>query len=114
MGLPTAGKAAFACLASRFPYGTRITEEKLRAVGALETELRALGFHQFRVRHHGDIARIEVGPDEIERSCGADARMRIAAAGKKAGFLYVTVDLEGYRTGSMNEALNEEQKGAAR
>ena len=114
MGLPTAGKAAFACLASRFPYGTRITEEKLAAVGALETELRALGFHQFRVRHHGSIARIEVGSEEIERLCAGDVRDRVVVTGKEAGFLYVAIDLEGYRTGSMNEALKEGPKGAAR
>ncbi len=114
MGLPTAGKAAFACLASRFPYGDRITEEKLRAVDALETELRALGFGQFRVRHHGDIARIEVDTDAIESCCMPEARARIVAAGKKAGFLYVTLDLQGYRTGSMNEALTQELKEAAR
>ncbi len=110
MGLPTAGKAAFACLASRFPYGVRITEEKLRAVGALETQLRTFGFSQFRVRHHGDTARIEVGSEEIERLCVRDVRTRMIAAGKKAGFLYVTLDLQGYRTGSMNEALTQEQK----
>ena len=114
MGLPTAEKAAFACLASRFPYGARITEENLAAVGTLETELRTLGFHQFRVRHHGEIARIEVGPEEIERMCARDVHLRTVAAGKKAGFLYVALDLQGYRTGSMNEALTEELKGAAR
>ena len=110
IGLPTAGKAAFACLASRFPYGTRITEEKLVAVGALEDELRAMGFAQFRVRHHGDIARIEVEPDAIVTLCAPDARSRIVSAGKAAGFLYVAIDLQGYRTGSMNEALAEEKK----
>jgi len=113
MGLPTAEKPAFACLASRFPYGSRITREKLAAIGVLETELRAMGFSQFRARHHGDIARIEVGPDEIERLCARDARDRMVAAGKKAGFFYVALDLEGYRTGSMNEALTEKQKGSA-
>lgn len=111
MRLPTADKAAFACLASRFPYGDRITEEKLAAVGALESELRALGFHQFRVRHHGDMARIEVEPEEIERLCSREVRLRTAAAGKKAGFLYVTMDLEGYRTGSMNEGLKQRRPG---
>ena len=114
MGLPTADKPAFACLASRFPYGTRITEEKLTAVGALETGLRALGFHQFRVRHHGTMARIEVDPEDIERVCEKDIRNQMVATGKKAGFLYVTLDLEGYRMGSMNEALTEAQKKAAR
>ncbi len=113
LGLPTAEKAAFACLASRFPYGTHITEEKLIAVGALETELRALGFHQFRVRHHGEIARIEVGPDELEGVCSGTARERIVAAAKQAGFRYIALDLEGYRTGSMNETLTQAQKEAA-
>jgi uncharacterized protein len=105
MGLPTAEKAAFACLASRFPYGTRITEEKLAAVGAMEGQLRALGFRQFRVRHHGDIARIEVGADEIERFMDKNSRYKIVALGKNAGFCYAALDLEGYRTGSMNETL---------
>ena len=88
----------------------RITEEKLVAVGALEDELRAMGFAQFRVRHHGDIARIEVEPDAIVTLCAPDARSRIVSAGKAAGFLYVAIDLQGYRTGSMNEALAEEKK----
>ena len=113
MSLPTAHKPAFACLASRFPYGSRITREKLAAVGALEDELRAMGFSQFRVRHHGDMARIEVSPEDIERLYGKDAQSRVVAVGKEAGFLYVTLDLQGYRTGSMNDTLTETQKGAA-
>ena len=105
MELPTADKAAFACLASRFPYGLRIDEEKLRAVGRLEGELRAMGFHQFRVRHHGEIARIEVLPSDIDRVSSTPARERLVQVAREAGFLYVTVDLQGYRTGSMNETL---------
>lgn len=103
--LPTADKPAFACLASRFPYGTRITEEKLKAVDRVEECLRGLGFKQVRVRHHGDIARIEVTPGELPRLCSPDVRPRVIAEAREAGFLYVAADLAGYRTGSMNEGL---------
>lgn len=113
MGLPTAEKPAFACLASRFPYGSRITEEKLRAVDCLENALRELGFAQLRVRHHGEVARIEVEPDEVERLCRPDVRDAVVAEAKAAGFLYVTVDLEGYRTGSMNEGLPESMRAGS-
>lgn len=105
LDLPTADKPAFACLASRFPYGERISEEKLSAVGAVETLLRELGFGQFRVRHHGETARIEVAPADIERLAAEDNRARIVACAKQAGFVYVALDLEGYRTGSMNATL---------
>ncbi len=104
MKLPTADKPAFACLASRFPYHTRITEEKLRAVGALESCLRELGFRQFRARHHGDIARIELGLEDLARACRDEVRERIVETGRRVGFEYVTLDLAGYRTGSMNTA----------
>ena len=114
MELPTADKAAFACLASRFPYGLRIDEEKLRAVGRLEGELRAMGFHQFRVRHHGEIARIEVLPSDIDRVSSTPARERLVQVAREAGFLYVTVDLQGYRTGSMNETLPKQETSGAR
>ena len=105
MKLPTASKPAYACLASRFPYGSHITAEKLTAVDAVENDLRGMGFRQVRVRHHGDIARIEVGPDEIPQVLRDGVRERIVQAVKRAGFLYVSLDLEGYRTGSMNEPL---------
>ena len=105
MALPTADKAAFACLASRFPYGSRIDEEKLKAVGALEGELRTMGLRQFRVRHHGDTARIEVLPGDIAAVCADPNRERLVRLAREQGFLYVTADLQGYRTGSMNEAL---------
>jgi uncharacterized protein len=107
MNLPTADKPAFACLASRFPYGTRITEKKLKAVDAVETELRKLGFSQVRVRHHGDVARIEVLPAEMKKLMKPAISGKIVRAAKKAGFLYVSLDLEGYRTGSMNAMLKQ-------
>jgi uncharacterized protein len=104
-GLPTAEKPPFACLASRFPYGDRITEAKLRAVDAVESELRALGFGLCRVRHHGDVARVEVEPHRIEEAASPAVRERIRRVAVNAGFRYVTLDLQGYRTGSMNETL---------
>ena len=105
MGLPTADKPAYACLASRFPYGSRITEERLKAVDKVEEGLRRLGFRQVRVRHHGEIARIEVEPGEIERLCSPDIRQQATALAREAGFQYVAADLVGYRTGSMNETV---------
>jgi len=105
MCLPTADKPAFACLASRFPYGSRITEEKMLAVDKVENSIRKMGFKQVRVRHHGDIARIEVDAGDVPRICDRFTSRRVVSAAKKAGFRYVALDLEGYRTGSMNEAL---------
>ena len=105
MGLPTAEKPAFACLASRFPYGTRITEEKLKTVDRVENALRRLGFKQVRVRHHGEVARIEVEPEAIGRFALNEVRNQVLEAAKNAGFAYVALDLEGYRTGSMNETF---------
>jgi len=105
LGLPTADKPAFACLASRFPYGSEITEKKLRSVDAVEQVMQELGFRQVRVRHHGDIARIEVSPEDIERACVSGTRDVIVTAAKEAGFAYVALDMEGYRTGSMNEVV---------
>ncbi len=105
MELPTADKPAMACLASRFPYGSQITEEKIVAVDKVEDALRDLGFYNIRVRHHGDIARIEVGEDEIAKLCSPEVRKSITAMAKSVGFLYVAADLQGYRTGSMNEGL---------
>lgn len=102
-GLPTAGKGAFACLSSRFPYGTPIDEEKLARVEACEEILRGFGFRQFRVRVHDRVARIEVGPDEIPRLFETEISDAIHRGFRENGFLYVAVDLQGYRTGSMNE-----------
>lgn len=107
-GLSTWDKPSFACLSSRFPYGTRITEERLVMVDKGENLLRGLGFKQFRVRYHEHIVRIEVSPDEIERFLERDLRTRVIAGFKEIGFSYVTLDLEGYRTGSMNEVLKSE------
>jgi len=105
MGLPTWDKPAYACLASRFPYGEEITADKLDAVGRAEGLLYALGFAGVRVRHHGPVARIELPPDQISEAIEPKRRQRIVSGLKELGFAYVTIDLEGYRTGSMNEVL---------
>ncbi len=101
--LPTAEKGAFACLSSRFPYGTEITEESLQRVESCEEILRGFGFRQYRVRVHGAVARIEVGQEEIPRLFDAEVSDAVHEGFRKNGFLYVSVDLKGYRTGSMNE-----------
>lgn len=101
--LPTAEKGAFACLSSRFPYGIEITEESLQRVEACEEILRGFGFRQFRVRVHGAVARIEVGQEEIPRLIDAEVAATVHEGFRRNGFLYVSVDLKGYRTGSMNE-----------
>lgn len=105
MGLKTAEKPAFACLASRFPYGVPITSESLRAVERAENALRDMGFRQLRVRVHEDVARIELAPGDIKRALGDDVRDQIVAAVKACGYRYVTIDLQGYRTGSLNEVF---------
>jgi uncharacterized protein len=106
LGLPTWNKGSFACLSSRFPYGFAITKEALRKVDEAETLFRDLGFRDFRVRHHDEkTARIEVGRGEVGRLLDEDLRGMIVAHLKKLGFTYVTLDLQGYRTGSMNEVL---------
>lgn len=104
-GLPTADKQPFACLASRFPYGTQITAERLHQVDQCETFLRTHDFNTFRVRYHGEIARIEIAPAEMPRLLEAELRRSLVAACKAAGFTYVALDLEGYRSGSMNAGL---------
>lgn len=110
LGLPTADKPAMACLASRFPYGSRITPAGLKAVDRVEEALRRLGFRQVRVRHHGSVARIEVEEADIRRLWIPAVCRSITRLAKRQGFLYIAVDLEGYRTGSMNEA--RETRGA--
>ncbi len=105
LGLETWKKPSFACLSSRFPYGTKITEERLDKVEKCEEILRNLGFSQFRVRYHNEIARIEAPPDEINRFLDEKVRESIVHAFKKQGFTYITLDLQGYRTGSMNEGM---------
>ena len=107
MGLPTWSKQSFACLASRFVYGERITPEKLRMVGNAEEVLCDMGLAQYRVRIHGSMARIEVLPFDFECILREENRERIIREFRKAGFTYVTMDLMGYRTGSMNEVLSQ-------
>jgi pyridinium-3,5-biscarboxylic acid mononucleotide sulfurtransferase len=106
--LPTWDKPALACLSSRFPYGQEITPEKLSQVARAEEFLRGEGFSQVRVRHHGEIARLEVGPDELERAFAL--RDKISAELLDAGFLYITLDLAGYKPGSLNKALKKDKK----
>ncbi len=105
LGLPTWEKPSFACLASRFVYGETITEEKLRMVDRAEQLLLDLGLRQVRVRIHGDVARIEAEPAEFGKLTEDKTRERIVRTLKELGFAYVTMDLEGYRTGSMNETF---------
>ena len=102
-GLPTAEKPAMACLASRFPYGSQITQRGLTTVERAELALRGLGFKQLRVRLHGDVGRIELAPAELNRAL--KQRAKILTLLKAAGIRYVTLDLAGYRLGSLNEAL---------
>ena len=108
MGLPTWSKPSFACLASRFVYGETITDEKLRAVDRAEQLLLELGFRQFRVRIHGNLARIELLPEDIQKAMSGETRKIITERLKDYGFQYVTMDLTGYRTGSMNEVLKQQ------
>ena len=108
-GLPTWDKPAQACLSSRFPYGDRITPEKIAQVEKAESGLRELGFRQLRVRHHGDVARIEVPNTDIARLVDDEIAQQVIARMKEAGFIYVTIDLEGFRSGSMNEVLKTER-----
>ncbi len=107
LGLPSWDKPALACLSSRFPYGQEITPEKLAQVAHAEEFLRERGFRQVRVRHHGEIARLEVGPEEMERAFAL--RAEISAELKEAGFLYVALDLSGYESGSLNAALGRKK-----
>jgi uncharacterized protein len=105
LGLPTWDKPQLACLASRLPYGTQVTVQRLQQVGAAEKAVRALGFVIFRVRYHGDLARLEVGADELPRMLDATVRAQVNAAVKAAGFTYVSIDLEPFRSGRLNDAL---------
>jgi uncharacterized protein len=108
LGLPTWDKPALACLSSRFPYGQQITTKKLAQVARAEEFMRRQGYSQVRVRHHGEIARLEVGPDELERAF--TERKEISAELRAAGFLYVTLDLDGYKPGSLNATLAQPSK----
>jgi len=109
-GLRTWDKPAYACLSSRFPYGTPITVEKLRQVAAAERALRELGFRGFRVRHHEEIARLEMQPEDLPRV--VELREQIVERLRAAGYRFVTLDLEGYRSGSLNATLAEPVKQA--
>jgi uncharacterized protein len=112
LGLPSWDKPALACLSSRFPYGQEITAEKLTQVARAEEFLRSRGYRQVRVRHHGEIARLEVGEAELERAFME--REEISAALVEAGFLYVALDLAGYRSGSLNATLKKKTGKKAR
>ena len=112
MNLPIWNKPSFACLASRFPYGEEITREKLELVERAESVLREAGFRQFRVRHHNNLARIEVLPEEMGRLL--ELREELARRMKEIGYPYVTMDLVGYRSGSMNEILVQIEAPAKR
>ena len=104
-GLPTWDRPASACLSSRIPYGTAVTAENVKTVEVGEEDLKALGFRQFRVRFHGEIVRIEIAPDELAQALTLEMAQRFTEIFKALGFQYVTLDLEGYRQGSLNEVL---------
>jgi uncharacterized protein len=107
LGLPTWDKPSSPCLSSRFPYGTQITLEKLKKVGACEVFLKELGFREFRVRYHDDLARIEVAPGEFDRLVAKEIREAVVGRFTEVGFNYVSVDLQGFRSGSLNQALSK-------
>ena len=104
-GLPTWDRPAAACLSSRIPYGTTVTKEKVKLVEKGEEALKSLGFEIYRVRYHGELVRIEIGPDELARALDVKMARKMTDIFKSLGFQYVTLDLEGYRLGSLNEAL---------
>lgn len=104
-GLPTADLPASACLSSRIPYGMPVTPGKLRQIDRAEDALRALGYRQVRVRHHGDLARIEIAHDELARALDPEQTRLMSRALHELGFRWVSLDLDGYRTGSLNEVL---------
>jgi uncharacterized protein len=105
-GLPTWDRPASACLSSRIPYGTPVTIENVKTVETGEEEIKALGFRQFRVRFHGEVVRIEIAREEMERALTMEMAQRFTTIFKGLGFKYVSLDLEGYRQGSLNEVLN--------
>jgi len=111
--LSFAERPAAACLASRIPYGTRITVERLKKVETAEAAVRAMGFEGFRVRYHGEVARLELRPDDIKSVIDNGTREKLVTEIKKAGFKFVALDLEGYRTGSLNRMLTEGEKDNA-
>lgn len=114
LNLPTWDKPSSPCLSSRFPYGTQINLARLKQVGACEVFLKEMGFHEFRVRYHGNLARIEVAPSEMDRIFEKDLRAAVVAHFKTAGFQQITVDLEGFRSGSLNEGLRDGDEAKSR
>jgi uncharacterized protein len=106
-GLPTWDRPASACLSSRIPYGTPVTIENVKTVETGEEAIKGLGFRQFRVRFHGEVVRIEIAPEELQKALSVEMAMRFTAIFKALGFRYVTLDLEGYRQGSLNEVLSD-------
>jgi uncharacterized protein len=110
MNLPTSEQPASPCLASRIVYGLEVTEQRLRQVDEAENFLRGLGLIEFRLRHHDTIARIEVNPEDIERVATEPVRSQIVEKLRSLGFKFVTVDLQGFRSGSLNEEISEQQK----
>src|SRR5713101_3521462 len=109
-GLPTWDRPASACLASRVPYGTEVTPERLTLIERGEAALRELGFRQFRVRLHDKLARVEIAPEEMDRAFSQKTSAAISQALKRVGFTYVALDLEGYRQGSLNETLPQQKR----
>jgi uncharacterized protein len=110
LGLPTWDQPASACLSSRIPYGSEVTVGKLRMINQGEETMRAFGFRQTRVRHHGDLARIEIARNELAAALSLEMFDRISAAFKKIGFRFVAIDVDGYRTGALNETLTQISK----
>ncbi len=106
-GLPTWDRPASACLSSRIPYGTPVTIQNVKTVETGEEEIKALGFRQFRVRFHGELVRIEIAPEELFKALSLEMSRRFTEIFKRLGFQYVTLDLEGYRQGSLNEVLRK-------
>ena len=113
LNLETWDHPASACLSSRIPYGMMVTLEKLNAIDRGEQGLHKLGFHQVRVRHHGELARIEIAPEEMARALHPQMARKFAQFFKSLGFKYVTLDLEGYRQGALNEVLSPTSKGTS-
>jgi uncharacterized protein len=105
LGLPTWDKPQLACLSSRFPYGTEITPERLARVDGFEDGLRALGFRQLRVRYHGDVARLELEVAEMPRALAPETRQAIVTLGRRHGFTFVSLDLAGFSSGSLNQLV---------
>jgi uncharacterized protein len=106
-GLPTWNQPASACLSSRIPYGSPVTPEKLRMIDEGEEVMRGLGFSQCRVRHHGDVARLEIAPEDLPKALTVDMFARFSHEFKRIGFRFVAVDVDGYRAGALNEVLTQ-------